>query len=89
LASVSTDYTGTQRALPKQFDALDAQTKLVRFHYIGHDDEFAVARVKLRTVDQSEEPFVANILDTITIFHQEDGAWKYRSKHVLGVEPLQ
>ena len=50
----SPDYTGTQRALPKQFDALDAQTKLVRFHYIGHDDEFAVARVKLRIVDQSE-----------------------------------
>ena len=68
---------------------LDARTELVGFHYIGHDDEFAVARVKLQTVDQSGEPFSANVIDTITIFHQEDGVWKYWSDHILGVELVQ
>jgi hypothetical protein len=82
------DYADMQQALLSQFSALDARTELVSFRYIGHDDEFAIARVKLKTVDQSGEPFVANILDTITLFHQQDGAWKYWDSYVLGVELL-
>lgn len=85
----SPEYSTTQGALPGQFEVLDAQTELVGFQYIGHDDEFAVARVKLRTVDKSGEPFSANVLDTITVFHQEDGVWKYWSDHILGVELVQ
>jgi hypothetical protein len=85
----SPEYSTTEGALPGQFEVLDAQTELVGFQYIGHDDEFAVARVKLRTVDKSGEPFSANVLDTITVFHQEDGVWKYWSDHLLGVELVQ
>ena len=85
----SPDYADMQQALPTQFSALDARTELVSFRYIGHDDEFAIARVKLKTVDQSGAPFVANILDTITLFHQEDGAWKYWDSYTLGVEVPQ
>lgn len=85
----SPDFDDMQRALPNQFGALDARTELVSFRYIGHDDEFAIARVKFKTVDQSGEPFVANVLDTITVFHQENGTWKYWDNHVLGVELLQ
>jgi hypothetical protein len=85
----SPEYGSTQGALPGQFEVLDARAELVGFHYIGHDDEFAVARVKLQTVDQSGEPFSANVIDTITIFHQEDGVWKYWSDHILGVELVQ
>ena len=85
----SPEYSTTEGALPGQFEVLDAQTELVGFQYIGHDDEFAVARVKLRTVDKSGEPFSANVLDTITVFHQEDGVWKYWSDHILGVELVQ
>jgi hypothetical protein len=85
----SPEYGTTQGALPAQFEALDTQTELVGFQYIGHDDEFAVARVKLKTVEQSGEPFSANVLDTITVFHQEDGVWKYWSDHLLGVELVQ
>jgi hypothetical protein len=85
----SPEYTGMQQALPSQFGALDARTELVSFRYLGHDDEFAIARVKFKTVDQSGEPFAANVLDTITVFHQENGTWKYWDNHVLGVELLQ
>ena len=87
--SKSPEYRTTEGALPGQFEVLDARAELVGFQYIGHDDEFAVARVKLKTVDQSGEPFSANVLDTITVFHQEDGVWKYWSDHLLGVELVQ
>ena len=87
--TMSPDYTSMRQALPNQFSALDARTELVSFRYIGHDDEFAVARVKLKTVEQSGEPFAANIIDTITVFHQEDGTWKYWSNQVLGVQLMQ
>lgn len=56
-----------------------------RFSYIGHDDEFAVARVQYRTVGSSATPVMNNVLDTITIFHQEDGTWKYWDNYVIGV----
>lgn len=90
LASVHTKspvYADMRDALPRQFSALDTRTKLQGFTYIGHDDEFAVARVQYRTEGASTKPFMNNILDTITVFHQEDGTWKYWSEHVLGVQP--
>ena len=82
----SPEYADTLAALKDQFGALDARTELVSFRFIGHDDEFAVARVKFKTVNQSGAPFVANVLDTITVFHQENGEWKYWSDQVLGVD---
>jgi hypothetical protein len=85
----SPEYTSMQQALPEEFAALDARSELVAFHYIGHDDEFAVARVKYKTVDPSDKNFTANILDTITLFHQEDGVWKYWGDYDLGVEIVQ
>ena len=82
----SPEYASTQNALPSQFDALDARTKLVDLRYMGHDDEFAVARVKLKTVDESNAAFEANVLDTIVLFNMEDGVWKYWSDYVIGAE---
>ena len=82
----SPEYSSTQNVLRGQFDALDARTKLIDLHYMGHDDEFAVARVKLKTVNESGASFEANVVDTIAVFHLEDGVWKYWSDHILGVE---
>ena len=82
----SPEYGSTQDVLSSQFEALDARTKLIELHYMGHDDEFAVARVKLKTVNESDAAFEANVLDTIVLFHMEDGAWKYWSTQILGAE---
>lgn len=87
--SRSPQYSNMQQALTIEFEALDARTELVSLYYIGHDDEFAVARVKLKTVDNSGEPFADNVIDTMAVFHQEDGTWKYWSHHVLGVEIVE
>lgn len=82
----SPDYAAMQQALPKQFGSLDTRTELAGFQYIGHDDEFAVARVKLKTVGLSDKPFTGNVIDTIAVFYPENGEWKYWSNLVLGVD---
>lgn len=92
LASVHTKspvYDTMRDALPSQFGALDARAELERFTYIGHDDEFAVARVQYRTVSNTTDPFMSNVLDTITVFHQENGTWKYWDNYILGARPVQ
>jgi hypothetical protein len=86
LASVHSNspvYASMQEALPAQFSAISARTSLENFTFIGRDEEFAIARVQYRTVGE-EEPFMDNIIDTIAIFHQENGAWKYWDQHILG-----
>jgi len=83
--SKSPGYEKTKQALPSQFE-LGTATRLVSFRYIGHDDEFAVARVKFRTIGKPGTVFVDNIIDTITAFHQENGQWKFWDQLVLGVE---
>ena len=85
----SPEYASTQNVLPGQFKALDARTQLVDLRYMGHDDEFAVARVKLKTVNESDAAFEANVVDTIVLFHQEDGVWKYWSDYIIGAEFVQ
>jgi hypothetical protein len=84
--SRSPDYEKTRLALQKQFEELDVRPELVYFDFIGHDDEFAIARVKLKTVVTDDAAFQNNIVDSIMLFHQEDGVWKAWSDHVLGVE---
>jgi len=82
--SKSPGYEKTKKALPRQFD-LGTNTTLVDFRYIGQDDEFAVARVKSKTMGKPGTSFVDNVVDTMTVFHQENGQWKLWDQLVLGV----
>jgi hypothetical protein len=81
----SAEYDPTLAALRSQFED-NLTAKLVDFKYIGHDDEFAVARVKLRVEGPPGSAFMNNTSDQIVIFHQEGGAWKLWTDGVLGVE---
>src|SRR5262245_36269749 len=83
--SKSPGYEKTKKALPRQFDLGSTNTKLVDFRYIGQDDEFAVARVKTKTTGKPGTSFVDNVVDTMTVFHQENGQWKVWDQLVLGV----
>ena len=85
----SPEYGSMEKALPGQFEAMDLRAEVVDFRYIGHDDEFAVARVKVRTAGEAGSGFANNIVDSIVVFHQEDGVWKFWSDEVLGVELIQ
>ncbi|MGH7786106.1 MAG: hypothetical protein ACRERC_04520, partial [Candidatus Binatia bacterium] len=42
-------YAPTKDAVEAQFKEMDLTATLVDFDYIGHDDEFAVARAKIKT----------------------------------------
>lgn len=82
----SPDYESTKSVLADQFKDMDVTTDLVDFNYIGHDDEFAVARVKAKTTGKAETGFDNNIVDAIVIFHQENGDWKLWSQQILGAQ---
>lgn len=83
--SRSPQYRRTERALPEQFRDLDLTVQLTDFRYIGHDDEFAVARVKTRLVGAPGSGFADNLVDSMVLFHQEGGVWKVWDDEVLGV----
>jgi len=82
----SPQYEPTRAALPEQFQDLDVTAKLTDFKYMGHDDEFAVARVKIQVEGPSGSVFVNNTTDDIVLFHQEGGIWKLWTNEVLGVD---
>ena len=81
----SAEYDPTLSALRGQFED-NLTAKIVDFRYIGHDDEFAVARVKMRVEGPPGSTFMNNTSDHIVVFHQEGGVWKLWSDGVLGVE---
>jgi hypothetical protein len=82
----SPEYDRTQKALPEQFKGLDLDVKLVDFKYMGHDDEFAVARVKTGYDGPDGSGFQDNVTDSVMLFHKEGGVWKLWSDEVLGVQ---
>jgi hypothetical protein len=84
--SASPEYGPTRTAMTEQFRDLDVSAELVDFRYIGHDDEFAVARVKIKLTGPHGSGFQDNVTDNVILFHQEGGVWKLWSDEVLGVE---
>ena len=79
----SPSYDEAKAELASTFKELDAKAEQVSFQYIGHDDEFALARVKVK-VTSGAEGFDDNVVDTITIFHQEGGKWKVWDAYLVG-----
>jgi ketosteroid isomerase-like protein len=83
--SRSPDYEATKKAVEEQFKNLDVKTELVDFVAMGHDDEFAVARIKAKTTGKPGSGFTDNTVDAIVLFHQENGQWKLWSEDILGI----
>ncbi len=87
--SRSPAHQATQEKIASQFPDLDVKPALAEFSYIGHDGEFAVARVKTKTVAESgQNEFAGNVTDAIVVFHTEGGVWKLWGEHLLGVVVL-
>ena len=86
--SHSPDYDSTKKAIEEQFKGEDVTTELIDVIYIGHDDEFAVARAKTKTTSKPGSGFTDNVVDAIVVFHQENGDWKLWSEQILGVKIL-
>jgi hypothetical protein len=82
----SPEYSPTVTAVTRQLDDDDLTVRLVDFKYMGHDDEFAVARVKIKVEGPPGSVYVNNTTDNIVLFHQEGGTWKLWTDEILGVE---
>lgn len=82
----SPQYDTTKAALAEQFQDFDLSAKITGFNYVGHDDEFAVARVKIQVEGPSGSVFVNNTSDNLILFHQEGGIWKLWTDDILGVD---
>ena len=87
----SPGYEATKAILSDQFREGDINVTLVDYKYIGHDDEFAVARVKMKTVAPPGTGFQSNLTDSIVVFHRDEfaRAWKLWSDDILGVQFTQ
>src|SRR5262249_57665479 len=75
----SPGYEATKAILSDQFREGDIKVTLVDYKYIGHDDEFAVARVKMKTVaPPGSTGFQSNVTDSVVLFHRAEfaRAWK-------------
>jgi len=84
--SRSPDYAPTKQALEDQFKDLDVKSEIVSFDYMGHDNEFAVARTKVKTTGKPGGDFMTNTVDSVMLFHQENGAWKLWSEDIVAVD---
>lgn len=82
----SPEYASTKAAIEEQFRTVPATAQLVDFRFIGHDDEFAIARMKLKIAGPPTSDFQDDVVDSVMLFHQENGTWKLWTDEVLGVE---
>jgi hypothetical protein len=84
----SPSYDTAKAELTTLFAEADAKAEQVGFQYIGHDDEFALARVKVK-VTAADPGFQNNVVDTLMIFHVEGGKWKVFDTHWLGAQLVE
>jgi len=82
----SPTYDAAREMLTDYFKDQDLKAEQVSFQYIGHDDEFALARVKVKITSPGKEGFQDNVADTVMLFHQEGGTWKIWDTYLVGGE---
>lgn len=80
----SPTYDSARETITEYFKDQKLSAEQVSFQYIGHDDEFALARVKVKVTSPGAEGFQANTVDTVTLFHQEGGSWKVWDAYLVG-----
>jgi len=85
--SKSPEYEATRARLTELFASYDVTSQITEFRLIGHDDEFAVVRLALKTTSTAPN-FADNVVDQLVLFHQEGGAWKYWGDYEIGVHVL-
>ena len=80
----SPTYDTARETITEYFKNQKLAAEQVSFQYIGHDDEFALARVKVKVASPGTEGFQPIVTDTVTLFHQEGGSWKVWDAYLLG-----
>ncbi len=91
LATVHTKsfgYQSTKQATIEIFSAYDLHYELLESRLLSLDGEYAVVRARQKTTKRNGPEFRDNILDTVMVFKQEDGRWKFWTQAILDVQFL-
>lgn len=80
----SPTYEAARETITEYFKNQKLAAEQLSFQYIGHDDEFALARVKVKVTSPGTEGFQPIVADTVTLFHQEGGRWKIWDAYLIG-----
>ena len=80
----SPTYDDAEAMLTEYFKDQKLKAEQVSFQYIGHDDEFALARVKVKVTSPGTEDFQPTVTDTVMLFHQENRDWKVWDSFLIG-----
>ncbi len=84
----SAAYASTEQISKQLFAALDLNYTMTGFHFIGRDDTYAVARVKIRTSKRAGNiEFQDNTADFMITFRQDGNDWKVWSQNILEILP--
>lgn len=82
----SPSFAATEQVTKQLFEALDLDYTMTGFHFIGRDDTYAVARVKIRTTKRDgKAAFQNNTADFMITFRQDGDEWKVWSQNILEI----
>lgn len=82
----SPSFAATEQVTKQLFEALDLDYTMTGFHFIGRDETYAVARVKIRTTKRDgKTAFQNNTADFMITFRQDGDEWKVWSQNILEI----
>lgn len=81
-------YLSAKVNTPHLFENIDLKYDLMDYKYIGQDEDYAVARTKVRDTKVAGPAFQNRELDLISVFRRENGQWKFWSQITLDTKYL-
>src|SRR5689334_16455773 len=81
-------YKQTQQTFLSLFATFELQTTLLRMVFIAKDNDYAYARLKLKTEKTGGPDFRNNVTEFLVVFRLMDDAWKIWWLHPLTFELL-
>ena len=79
-------YIPTKKFMKQLIPVYDLEYKLLKYEFIGQDEEYAYAKVLQSTKKISGKKFNNNELETLHIFKKEAGKWKLWSQASLSLK---
>jgi len=83
--SQSPSYLPTQQMLQKIFPAYDLKYELVKYQFVGSDDEYAYAKVLQKTTKVNGAAFQDNEVEALQVFKKENNQWKLWAQANLSI----
>ena len=83
--SQSPSYMATEEMLQQLLPIYDLKYEILKYSYIGEDDEYAYAKVLQKTSKISGPAFQTNKLEALQVFKKENGVWKLWTQANLSI----